>query len=744
MRIDHYAYQQATRVALIGLVIQFAVALALLLFGIIAGDSTIRLVAPYAFVGVLFWLALAAIFHQHRLERLEALEHDELRSTRGETGSVFDEGDEVFVQRRRLGQMHKWLMPAASVVIALALAGFATSTRSFFAALGDPEGEAEFFMTNNLGWAVAICLSVAAVCFIFSRFVAGMSKQPAWQNLRGGAGAMVGTALLTFAVAIGFVFRYVENDAVLRFIAQVIPWFMYFVAAEIVLNLLLNFYRPRVPGEVPRPAFDSRVLSLFTTPDSLVRSLNEAVNYQFGFDITSSWGYQLLVRSFARLVAFGVIVLILMNMIVIVEPHQQAVRLRGGDIVGDEATTGLIFKWPWPIETVEIYDVSRVRDLHLTARRLTQRRPGTPPDAPQVDLWTDEIRSEGEIDPLIVGASTRGRVARSLPMAPEVTEQVEEILEQLEAAGVDPMAPTDVDDPDGEATFVESSTTRGFSLVDSEIILRYRIKSEPGALLRYLRFSGDQVPRRQRRSMRDLTLQHLALREVTAFLPTLTIDDLLTTRRGDVNAALRERVQDAFDRYETGVEVVALNTPLLRPAGDAASAYEEVSVSRQVRRRVVVEANQTYDSSMVAQLGSVERAQEVIEELAKLEALRSELGTGARDAPEYIEQRVHIESLIRRGRGQGGMPIAEAEADGWIELMELRAQAAELVGEAPAYRESPYLYKQLRRMEVFARAFPNVRKIITTIDPERIRTHLELDEAPPTFSFQEGMAEDEG
>lgn len=743
MRIDHYAYQQATRVALIGLAIQFAVALALMLFGIVADDTTIQIVAPYAFIGVLFWLALAAVFHQHRLERLEGLEHDELASTRGETGSVFDEGDEIFVQKRRLAQMHKWLMPGASITIALALAIAATRTRLFFAELSDPEGAAVFFMTGNLGWAVAICLSIAAVCFIFSRFVAGMSKQPAWQNLRGGAGAMVGTALLTFAVAIGFVFRYVENDAVLRLIAQVIPYFMYFVAAEIVLNLLLNVYRPRVPGEVPRPAFDSRVLSLFTTPDSLVRSLNEAVNYQFGFDITSSWGYQLLVRSFARLVAFGVIVLILMNMIVIVEPHQQAVRLRGGRIVGETAQSGLIFKWPWPIETVEIHDVSRVRDLHLTTRQLRQRQPGMPPDAPHVDLWTDEVRTAGELDPLIVGALSGRSAATSMPLAPEVTGQVEEILERIEDMEAEVTAGAD-DAMDGEEAFEESGTTRSYSLVDGEIILRYRIKRDPGALLRFLQFSGDEVPRRQRRSMRDLALKHIALREVTTFLPTLSLGDLLTSHRDDFNRALRHRVQDAFDRYETGVEVVAINTPLLRPSGDVASTYEEVSVSRQVRRRVVVEANQSYDSSLVAQLGSVDLAQEVIAELAKLEALRNELGSGAHEAPEYIEQRVHIESLMRQGRGQAGEPIAEAEADGWIELMELRAQAAELVGEAPVFRVAPRLYQELRRMEVFARALPNVRKIISTIDPSRIRSQLELDEAPPTFSFQEGMSEDEG
>ena len=51
---------------------------------------------------------------------------------------------------------------------------------------------------------------------------------------------------------------------------------------------------PRISGDQSRAAYDSRGLSLLATPDNFVRSINDAVNYQFGFDITSPRGYQLL------------------------------------------------------------------------------------------------------------------------------------------------------------------------------------------------------------------------------------------------------------------------------------------------------------------------------------------------------------------------------------------------------------------------------------------------------------------
>ena len=154
---------------------------------------------------------------------------------------------------------------------------------------------------------------------------------------------------------------------------------------------------------MPRPAFDSRVLSLLAAPDSIVRSLNEAVNYQFGFDITSSWGYQLLVRSFAWLLAFGALVLVGLNMIVVVEPHQQAVKLSGGAIVGGVHGSGIMWKAPWPFATAAVYDIDRIRSVHLTARRV---------EDPDVQAWSKGHQDRHEAGPVHRGRRTGGARCR--------------------------------------------------------------------------------------------------------------------------------------------------------------------------------------------------------------------------------------------------------------------------------------------------------------------------------------------
>ena len=114
MRVDHHAYRKATRVAGFGFLLQLGIALTLLIFGTITADTVFHFAAFYTFSGLFVWLSLIVVFHQHTQERLEALEADELASTRA-GGSVFSGATTELVAARRLRLMHTWLMPVVSV-----------------------------------------------------------------------------------------------------------------------------------------------------------------------------------------------------------------------------------------------------------------------------------------------------------------------------------------------------------------------------------------------------------------------------------------------------------------------------------------------------------------------------------------------------------------------------------------------------------------------------------------------------
>ncbi len=698
-----------------GLLLQIFIGVVLLVFGLMRNDTAFQFASLYALVGILVWLGLIIIFHQHKLERLEALEDDELASTRSKAGSFFEKAShESRVAARRLALMHRWLMPAFSIVIALLLAGAAWRMLKYMDAVGN--GNKNFYNTDDRGWAVAICLFIAAISFIFSRFIAGMAKQEAWQNLRGGAAYMVGNALVMVAVATGIIFRFFENESVIRAVAWILPGLLIVLVLEIFLNFILNLYRPRLPGDVPRPAFDSKLLSLLATPDSIVKSLNEAVNYQFGFDVTSSWGYQLLLRSFASLLILGFVSLILLSTMVVIEPHQQAVRLRGGRIIDNKVhTSGIMWKLPWPIETASVYDVMRVRSLHLT--------PKVTIDAP-VNLWSESEppRTDSEIEPFIVGSE---------PLPTDTPGGFMQPLVQIQSALGD--AGQVSNDPEEMRQQQAAELVSNFySLVDAEIILQYRIKDTDDGLLEYLQFAPEGVGRRQNLSDRERALKAIAVSKVSEHLSKLSLDVVLSPGRSELALRLQEAVTRAFDEHQTGVEVVAVNLPMVRPSGRTAPTFEELGIARQNREIQIAEAKNLVYKTFVIEIGYAELADQVIAAIDDYYRRESELG---RDAAPTIEQRQVVEDLLARGGGRAAQAIAHAETDRWKDLMSKRAAYSRWLSELASYRAGPELYRQREIMKLYSLYLRTPHKFIIAIDPARVHVDFDLKDINPFQSY---------
>jgi len=700
MRTDHLAYQQATRVAGFGLLLQLGIGLVMLVYGFIFADSAFQIASMPVLTGVVVWMSLVIVFHQHRLERLEALERDELAAERGEDGTgIFAEGD-TDVAARRLRLMHTWLMPAASLLVAALLVWLGWGTLAWFGKLDDPDVQVTpFGVGANLGWQLAIALGLALIAFIFSRFVAGMAARPAWANLRGGAGHMVGNALVLLAIAIGIAFRFFEKPAVLEGVAYGLAIYMLLLAAEIVLNFVLNLYRPRRPGEVPRPAFDSRILSLFAAPDSIVRSINEAINYQFGFDITSSWGYQLLLRSAVWLFVFALGSLVALSAIVVVEPGHQAVRLRGGAVVGEVHEGSLFMKWPWPVETVVSMDAARVREISLN---------GTPRKVGEVFLWDPNEEAE---NPLFLVAAD--------PLPNEIARTVDRLVTDVDAVE-DVADPVTVEPASGSGPQVSNQ----FALVDADVILRYRVR--PGGLIDFLSFCNGVKPRRSTLDMREQALQELALRVVTQTLSTLSLEDVLSPRGSTLPSTLRGRVQEIFDEAGTGVEVVSIAIPALRPPNEAVTMFEELSIDTQNSQKTLEEARRMADSSLAALVGDADLARSIVDRIRALLALEAQKG---RDDPEVLAERVAIQGLLRDSPGMISSFLAAARSLRWQIHMEARRNAAEVLGQVASYAAAPEVYRQRRIMDVFKESLPRLRaKYVLGVDPRRTDLDFEMQE----------------
>ncbi|HLO40693.1 MAG TPA: hypothetical protein VK176_06695, partial [Phycisphaerales bacterium] len=112
MKADYLTFRKATSVAVLGLVLQIAQALALLIYGALRGDSAAFSSSIIVAFGVPVWLSLAIVFDQHRRERIEVLEAEALAQSSAASNSVFDgAGDEFRVAARRLATLYKYFLP---------------------------------------------------------------------------------------------------------------------------------------------------------------------------------------------------------------------------------------------------------------------------------------------------------------------------------------------------------------------------------------------------------------------------------------------------------------------------------------------------------------------------------------------------------------------------------------------------------------------------------------------------------
>ncbi|MBL8764468.1 MAG: hypothetical protein JNM07_09395 [Phycisphaerae bacterium] len=572
MKGDHLSYRRATGVAFLGLLLQVIVGLTLLIYGILGRDHAAFTGAIFVLVGGVIWLALGVVFDQHRRERIEALEEESLAAAALRQSSVFDQASgDLRLAARRLAWMHRVLMPAVSVLVASSFA--ALGLLRFASAKGSLNPDT-FVAPPQRGWAIAIGLCAAIAGFIFARFVSGMAKQPVWANLRGGAAAAVGSALVGLVLAVAHFADLAGFPAMLRYVPAALCVFSVAMGAEVVLNLLLNLYRPRKAGEVPRPAFDSRFLSFAAAPDKIAESVSGAINYQFGFDVTSSWFYRLLSRSVLVLVLIGVGVVWLMTAVEVIEPNERGLLLRSGRLER-QLEPGAYLKAPWPIEWVDSANTTSVK---------------------RVELATLPPGNEGQ------------------PILWKTDHGVDEVYAIVQPSLSEALGGTN-----------DRPGVRDLALIAVEIPLLYVVSD----LEKYDRLAPPE--------MRQSLLTAVARREALTYLATLTEDDVLGRKRTEASRELLRRIAARFDTLDAGVRVLSVTLESSHPPRDAAAQFERVVLNEQRRQSAVEGARREEVDTLTAAVGSLDLARTIASEIDRLSEMGKD-DAGAEKQKARIEE----------------------------------------------------------------------------------------------------------
>jgi regulator of protease activity HflC (stomatin/prohibitin superfamily) len=137
-------------------------------------------------------------------------------------------------------------------------------------------------------------------------------------------------------------------------------------AAELWLRGLDAFFRKRDPRT--ERAIPLRLVTLTTLFQGVspLQGLMEVAERRLGLSLRSAWALGIVRRSLGVLAASLILLVWASTTLVVVGPHEQGIRLRFGRLASRvPIQPGLHLKWPWPLETVDRYAVTRVQTLGL-------------------------------------------------------------------------------------------------------------------------------------------------------------------------------------------------------------------------------------------------------------------------------------------------------------------------------------------------------------------------------------------
>jgi regulator of protease activity HflC (stomatin/prohibitin superfamily) len=464
----------------------------------------------------------------------------------------------------------------------------------------------------------------------------------------------------------------------------VFPVVMIVIGAEVVLNFLLGLYRPRTADESPRPAMDSRILSFIAAPDRLAESIGGALNYQFGFNVTDSWFYQLVSRWLAALLFVGALVVWLMTSLAVVQPNQQGIVLRFGALHGHTLLPGLHVKAPWPIDTLETIDATTVRSVQLA---------NDPPKVNKSILWTNE----------------HGVPEAFFPVQPSA-------VQKHTATGED-----------------AQQVISDLALVSVEVPLYYVVSD-------YEKFRALATP-----EQRDQVMRAVGRRELFEYLATQTVDEVLGEKRQAISEEVAKRINTRLAAMNggqgAGVTVRFVGLVGVHPPRQTAAMFESVVQNNQTRAANIQAARAYADSELIKVAGSVEKARALVtlideiqtktERLQQMPQAAAGAETSERRALADEVKKLELKAVesISQGKGSAADLLLEVRAARWERHMQQRASAESYGARLAAYHAAPQVYKAQLYFQTLQEVMAQSRVYIVADDGQKVEMRLNLEDS---------------
>ena len=577
------------KIGLTNLATMLLTGIALIFLSQHAGSAGGQLGVAFIAMGV---LVSAVSYFQMRLEtreRLEKLEYEELKKAPA-GAALFTEAAETFPAKRSREQFDKYFVPTFTFLLFVLQATGVFYGWKWLSDVAAPSQEQSTI-------AMALFAMAALILFLVGKYSAGIARLENQPLLRPSASYMLLGALtitLVSGAEAAVWFGYPKADAIL---ARILVAILGLVAVENLFSLVFEIYRPRVKQQAVRVLYESRLIGLLGQPGGLITTAAQALDYQFGFQVSHTWFYRFLEKALAWIVLAQLSALFLSTAFVIIQPGEQAVIERfGKQVAGREVLEpGLHFKLPWPFEAVYRFKTREIQTFSI----------GFVPD-PELDkenvvLWT-RAHAKEEFNMLVASRERSGQVVTNA---------------DLESLAVP------------------------VNLLAVSIPVQYQVDDVRAWMYNHTDSSA--------------LLESLATREVIKYLVSVDVDDIMTIGRKKASEELRLRIQKLASEQNLGAKILYVGLQGVHPPVKVADAYEAVigSLSEKETNILAAEAYalETVPRAAAEAIAIVNRAEgDRVARIASAGALSSQFTNqmaAYQASPSVYKARAYLDTLGR-------------------------------------------------------------------------------------------------
>jgi membrane protease subunit HflK len=180
----------------------------------------------------------------------------------------------------------------------------------------------------------------------------------------------------------------------------------------------------------------------------------------------------------------------------------------------------------------------------------------------------------------------------------------------------------------------------------------------------------------------DRTVRNISEAVMRQTVGDHTVNEVLTTRRVEINQDVQDKLQDILDSYDSGIQIVTVKLQDVNPPDPVKPSFNEVNEAKQEKEKVINEAWEAYNKVIPKARGEAEQTIRESEGYA-LKRVNAAKGDAAKfiavweaykNSKEVTRKRLYLEAMNEILQKAGNKFVVDPSQKGILPLLNLNSQ----------------------------------------------------------------------